>query len=90
MEYSRHIFIGFLWLTLLIFGGTLGYMVIEGGNFLDSLFMVVITTTTIGYEEHIPLSEKEKIFTIFLSLGGVGVLFFMFLLFLVKYWLQRQ
>lgn len=81
MEYSRHIFIGFFWLTFLIFGGTLGYMVIEGGNFLDSLFMVVITITTIGYEEHIPLSEKGKIFTIFLSLGGVGFFFYVLALF---------
>lgn len=76
MEYKKLLGIGILWLFLLIFGGTLGYMILEGANFLDALFMVVITITTIGYEEYVPLSTKGKLFTIFLALGGVGFFFY--------------
>ena len=39
-------------LLLMIFSlvgiGTLGYMFIQGWNFLDSLYMVVITLATVG------------------------------------------
>ncbi|MFN3505771.1 MAG: potassium channel family protein [Caldimicrobium sp.] len=76
MEYKRHIIISLIWLFALILGGTLGYMLIEGARFFDSLFMVVITITTIGYEEYIPLSDKGKLFTILLALGGIGLFFY--------------
>ncbi len=53
-------------------------MLIEGADFLSSLFMTVITITTIGYEEYVPLSTAGRIFTIFLALGGGGFFFYMF------------
>ena len=71
------LFLGVIWLILLIFGGTLGYMLIEGADFLSSLFMTVITITTIGYQEYVPLSTAGRVFTIFLALGGVGFFFYM-------------
>jgi len=46
--------------------GTIGYMVIEGWNFRDSLFMTVITLTTVGYGEVHDLTPKGEIFTIVL------------------------
>ncbi len=81
MEPKKLIIIGIFWLFVLIFGGTLGYVIIEGANPFDALFMTVITITTIGYEEYIPLSYKGRIFTIFLALGGVGFFFYILALF---------
>lgn len=52
--------------------GVIGYRVIEGWSFLDSLFMTVITLTTVGYSEVHPLSPAGRIFSIILILGGVG------------------
>jgi voltage-gated potassium channel len=52
--------------------GVIGYRVIEGWAFLDSLYMTVITITTVGFAEVHPLSAAGKIFTIFLIIGGVG------------------
>jgi voltage-gated potassium channel len=52
--------------------GTTGYMVVEGWNFLDSLYMTIITISTAGFREVHELSPKGMIFTILLIVGGVG------------------
>lgn len=56
--------------------GILGYMVIEGWAFLDSVFMTIITLTTVGFGEVRPLSPPGRVFTIFLLFIGVGVLLY--------------
>jgi voltage-gated potassium channel len=56
---------------LLVFG-TLGYVIIEGWNYFDALYMTVITLVTVGYGETHPLSTSGRIFTMILSMGGVG------------------
>lgn len=53
--------------------GTLGYQVIEGWNFLDSLYMTIITLTTTGYQEVHQLSDKGRILTMFLLVLGMGI-----------------
>lgn len=85
---KKLLYIGIFWLFLLLAGGTFGYMFIESANFLDALFMTVITITTIGYNEHVPLSDKGKIFTIFLALGGAG--YFFYILALVSEFIVSQ
>jgi voltage-gated potassium channel len=52
--------------------GSLGYMLIEGWNFLDALYMTVITLATVGYGEVQSLSVPGRIFTLFLIIMGVG------------------
>ncbi|MCX7823040.1 MAG: potassium channel protein [Syntrophobacterales bacterium] len=58
--------------TLLILGGSLGYMLIEDYTFLEGLYMTLITLTTIGFGEVRPLSEKGRLFTILLIFIGIG------------------
>ncbi|NPB06333.1 MAG: potassium channel protein [Aquificae bacterium] len=55
--------------------GTLGYMILSGGDFINSLYMTVITVGTIGYGEVVRGSDTPvgRIFTTFLALGGIGV-----------------
>ena len=52
--------------------GTIGYMVVEGWNFLDSLYMTVITISTTGFREVHELSSRGMVFTILLTVVGVG------------------
>lgn len=52
--------------------GTIGYMIVEGWNFLDSLYMTVITLASVGFREVHELSEKGVIFTIVLIVVGVS------------------
>jgi voltage-gated potassium channel len=52
--------------------GTIGFYLIEGWSFTDSLFMTVTTVTTVGYGEVHPLSQPGRIFSICLMFMGVG------------------
>lgn len=58
--------------------GTFGYMFLEQSSFADSLYMTMITVTTVGYGEIFPLSTKGRIFTVILILLGVGFIMLMF------------
>jgi len=59
-------------LAIIVIIGTAGYMIIEHQNFLDALYMVIITITTIGYGETFSLGTGGEIFTLFLIIAGVG------------------
>ncbi|MEY2949627.1 MAG: hypothetical protein RLZZ248_828 [Bacteroidota bacterium] len=51
--------------------GVLGFTIIEGYSFVDALYMVVITISTVGYTEVQPLSDTGKIFSaIYILLNG--------------------
>lgn len=56
-----------------VLAGTIGYRLIENWNWLDSLYMSVITLTTVGFGEIRPLTDAGRLFTIFIILGGVSV-----------------
>ena len=67
----RALFTGFVLVGLFILG-TAGYSILEGWSLLDSAYMTVITLSTVGFGEVHPLSQAGRVFTIVLTLGGVG------------------
>lgn len=71
-QYRPRLFVPFLIIALLLAIGTVGYMVIEGWNWIDALFMTVITFSTVGFGEVRPLSLQGRVFTIFLIFLGVA------------------
>jgi voltage-gated potassium channel len=56
--------------------GTLGYMAIEGASFADAFYFTIITLTTVGYGETIPLSPAGRWYTVALLVSGVGLAFY--------------
>jgi voltage-gated potassium channel len=68
-----------IWLAVVVGAiaiGTTGYLVLDPGwQLLDALYMTVITLTTVGFREVQPLSEASRIWTMFLAITGVGLIF---------------
>jgi voltage-gated potassium channel len=67
-----------VFLFIIIFIGTAGYVLIEDMTPLDSLYMTTITIFTVGFREVKPLSPLGKFFTIMIICGGVGTAIFAF------------
>ena len=63
-----------IYIALLLGGGVLGYVMIEGWSIRDALYMTVVTLSAVGYDEVHPLSEAGRSFTMVLIFAGVSVL----------------
>ena len=63
---------------LVLFVGAAGYMLVEGWNWLDAIYMTVITLSTVGFAEVQDLSREGRMFTAILILSGVGVISYVF------------
>lgn len=56
--------------------GTAGYVVVEGWDVFDALYMTVITMGGVGFREVHPLSASGMVWTMLLIFSGVGALGF--------------
>ena len=72
----KKIFTSIIILSIILVFGTSGYILIEGSNLTDAIYMTAISITTVGFSEVIPLSPVGKYFTIVLVFGGVGLFLF--------------
>ncbi len=68
---------GFLALCTTIVG-TVGFRLIESWDVMESLYMTVITISSVGFKEVQPLSPEGRVFTIFLIIIGVGNVAYLF------------
>lgn len=73
--FSR-IYVFVLMILVIITGGTIGYMLIEGWDFVDSFYMTIITVSTVGFREVAELSVYGKFFTAFLIISSFGTFAF--------------
>lgn len=72
--FKSRLYKALLLLLLVIIIGVVGYMNLSNDSFVNALYMTVITISTVGFGEVHPLSENEKLFTIFLILMSVIIL----------------
>lgn len=68
---------GSICLISVFVAGVLGYVWIEGWDFFDAFYMVVITLSTVGFQEVNPLTTAGRLWTSILILSGVGSFFFL-------------
>ena len=61
---------------LLVIMGTIIYHNVESLSWLDSLYFTIITVTTIGYGDIVPLTIAGKIFTMVFALSGIGIMLY--------------
>jgi voltage-gated potassium channel len=78
--YGKLVISGIL-LVVIVLTGTVGYRLLGGEQYtlFDGFYMTLITISTIGYGEIVDFSGNPsgRIFTIFIALSGIGVLFYM-------------
>ncbi len=61
-------------LLAIVVTGTTWFAVFEHFDLVDAFYQVILTLSTVGFEEVHPLDPSGRIFTIFLILGGIGVM----------------
>jgi voltage-gated potassium channel len=69
----RGILIAFGILFVITIIGILGYILIEQYNFVDAIYMTIITIATVGFREVAPLSNEGKVFTVLIIILSFGV-----------------
>ena len=71
LEPGRRCIIASICIIIIFFAGIFGYHLIEGWNYLDSMYMMIITLSTIGFGETHPLSPAGRLLTIFIIIFGI-------------------
>ncbi|MFG6687939.1 potassium channel family protein [Mariniflexile sp. HNIBRBA6329] len=61
-------------LVVILLIGISGYKFISNYSWIDAVYMTVITLTTVGFGEVVPLDYNSKVFTIFLILASVIIM----------------
>ena len=76
MRKRVYLFISLLIFMVVIVAGAFLYHVVEGWSILDSFYFVIVTVTTIGYGDVVPMTSVGKVFTMFFSFFGVAMAFY--------------
>lgn len=64
--------------ALLMIIGIIGYMILLDVNFVDALYMTVITISTVGFGEVGTTSKLSELFSVFMIFLGVGIVGYAF------------
>ena len=67
-----------IWLAIVLAAvvvGTTGFMLLEGWSLSDSVYMTVITLTTVGFKEVRELDDTGRLWTMLTAIVGVGIIF---------------
>jgi voltage-gated potassium channel len=66
------IYFPFFIFTVLLVVGVYGFMVLEGFDIWEAIYMTVITISTVGFNEVKTLSFEGRIFTVILIMSSFG------------------
>ncbi len=65
-------------LLILILYGIIGAICIMGLDFYNALYFTIVTLATVGYGDIVPHTISQKLFSITLAIGGVGLIAYVF------------
>jgi len=72
---GRNLVITILLILVLYAVSVFFYNKFEGWQYLDAIYFITMTITTIGYGDLVPHTAEGKIFTIFLAFVGISLAF---------------
>lgn len=78
MKNNKRIFLMLFSIMGVFIFGTAGFMIIEKASFFDSLYMSVITISSVGYGDVLNLTPLGRLFNMFLILAGASVVIYSF------------
>jgi voltage-gated potassium channel len=70
--------LGILLLGVWVVIGTFGFRLIEGWTLIESLYMTIITISTVGFQEVHDLSNPGRLFASFIIVAGLGTAVYTF------------
>jgi voltage-gated potassium channel len=74
---TKNLMLSVFLIFLVISMGTLGYMTLENLGFIDALYFTIVTISSVGYGDIQPSTPESRIFTMFLILIGLSLLFYL-------------
>ncbi|MHC1576704.1 MAG: potassium channel family protein [Methanosarcinaceae archaeon] len=82
--------LGVIGLDVLIFISLAKYEgQIQHANFIDALYWVVSTSTTVGYGDIVLISRPGKVFAMFVQISGILIVFGILITFVITPWFQK-
>ena len=72
LKQFKKLYVSLSLLLIIVSTGVVGYIIIEHYNFIEALYMTVITMATVGFTEVHPLSSSGRLFTILLIVFSFG------------------
>lgn len=87
--FKSRLHVSIILLIFISFMGVMGYRFIAHFSWIDSLYMTVITISTVGFREIGPLDDSSKLFTIVLIITSLIVIAF-FARTIVEYFLSKN
>lgn len=73
MVVKTKLYISLILLTTVLIIGIGGFIIISNETFVDSLYMTIITMSTVGFGTLHELNQSEKLFTVVLIILSIGV-----------------
>lgn len=71
--FRSKIYIAISLMVAILMTGVIGYRNLSDLSWIDSIYMTVITVTTVGFTEVGPMSPEAKVFTVFLIIASVFI-----------------
>ena len=69
---------GLIFITIFLLVGTIFYSIAENLSVVDAFYFSGSTLTTLGYGDIVPSNDISKIFSVFYTLLGIGLIFYVF------------
>ena len=76
-EITKSLLFAILLIVFMLTFGVIAYHNLEGWGWVDCIYFMSSTMTTLGYGDLVPTTDEAKIFTVFFMWTGISIGFYM-------------